>query len=253
MEAGLWLLCYHGWFLTNSTPSSLAGSNLETGDGVLDRHLHTPDFTAIQALVVFGSRPPPPTPLSVQPHWLVFLPCFSCRLAHISICLRTSHQAEFNQKNQTGLFFWKVFFPQLIQHRKKGFRDIFVPVVQQVSSHLSVDPFIRLDGSNALQRDICWNLSLKTSAAAVCCCTDQGSWDQWWEGGFLDPCLRDYSSPGLEIRFGSLKLISVCVTWTHSQGCLFLMVKNEGGIEQTTPGLVYPALVGCWPTFRHRF
>lgn len=84
MEAGLWLLPYHGWFWTNSTPTSPAGSNLETGDGgdgVLDGRLHTPDFTAIQALVVFGTKCPPPPPPGPTPPTgfsaLFFLPAGS--------------------------------------------------------------------------------------------------------------------------------------------------------------------------------
>lgn len=119
MEAGLWLLCYHGWFLTNSTPSSLAGSNLETGDGVLDGHLHTPDFTAIQALVVFGSRPPPPLPSRSNPtDWFFFL-VFPAGWLIFPYVWGHPIRQNLTRKIKLGFFSGRFFSPNLFNTEKK--------------------------------------------------------------------------------------------------------------------------------------
>lgn len=74
-----------------------------------------------------------------------------------------------------------------------------------------MDPFISLDGRNAVQRHL-----LKSEPEDECCSCLlllwPGSLELVMGRGFLEPCLWDDSSPALEIRFGSLKLISVCVT-----------------------------------------
>lgn len=175
MQQGLWVLYYQPcswtWHQSHSRVLFSTVSNLEWWDEVLDGRLHTPDFTATEALVVFRRSP------LLQQRRPDFQPCFSLPAVsyfHMKkhkkeLCLRKSHEASLKQSQKhllEGLRFFSTRAKK-VNTKKKCFPKHFCHCC---STFLPFGTWIhstdRITGTFC--KDIFWNLSLLMTTAAVC-------------------------------------------------------------------------------------